>query len=123
MRSKVFLQEKHITVTATELFKGKTRYDLVTSLSASCYVSRPRRLFPLLLALAGLLSYPIWGNVWHSGGTTLVALLWMAFQRSTYTIYLNYPASSLKIMESSDKRRVLRTFFAINDAIWYLNCQ
>lgn len=123
MSSKVFLREKHITVTATELLKGKQRYSLENSLSASCLVSRPRRLFPLLLALAGLISYPLLGNLWQSGGATLAALLWMVFQRSTYTIYLNYPTSSLKILKSSDKRRALRTFFAINDAIWYLNCK
>lgn len=115
MEEQVFLDEKGVKVTnARFITYGKTQA-LAGITSVSTLVKNPNRLWPIILIiLGGILAFN--GEIgW--GVLSLVGILWLVLQKSTYYVQLESASGISNALESKDKDFIFRVVDALNDAI------
>lgn len=115
MQEQIFLEERNVKVTNARFITfGKTQA-LGGITSVSTLVRNPKRLGPIIIIIAGMLTIAMSTAI----GIIVIALgiLWLISQKKVYIIQLESASGAANALESKDKGFVFRVSDALNDAI------
>jgi len=111
-----------VTVTNARFVVDAETYAISGITSVKLGVKRPNRILPILLIVLTFLVQTKGGNaanlsIWHWGLTLLPGVLWLALQRTYYTVTLASASGENRALKSKIKPFVSEVVEAINQAI------
>ncbi len=115
MEEKVFFELNQVRVTNTRFQVDGQTYAVSNITSVKPIHEPPGRIWPVLLALFGLL--PTYAGIFTGIPFAFIAAAWWYFQSHTYFVLLHTSGGETRALKSHKKDFVDQVVAAINDAI------